>query len=145
MAERPPRALDGWTALWLGCAAIWSLGLVAAGFFVNTYSSNNGPGETLIQQNGDKVLIALLIPLLGVMIVGISLWHGRRVQKPGVGILVWVVFGLLAVNVVVGAFTIGPFVAPVAVFVVLAITHVKTQPPLIASATLESTKSPVTF
>jgi len=145
MADRHPRALDGWAVLWLSCAAIWSLGLVAAGFFVNTYSSNNGQGETLVQQNGDKVLIPLLIPLLGVVMVAISLWHGRRVQRLGVGVLVWVVFGLLTVNVVVGAFTIGPFVAPVAVFVVLAITHVKTQSPLGASATTASTKSPAPF
>jgi hypothetical protein len=142
MARRHPRALDGWAVLWLSCAAIWSLGLVAAGFFVNTYSSNSGPGETFIRQNGDKVLIPLLIPLLGVVIVAISLWHGRRVQKLGVGVLVWVVFGLLTVNVVVGTFTVGPVVAPVAAFVVLAITHVKTQSPIAVSATAESVKSP---
>jgi hypothetical protein len=77
--------------------------------------------------NGAKVLIPLLIPFAGVAIVALALWHGRRVQKAGVGVLVWVVFGLLALLVVLGAFTIGPFVAPVAAFVVLAITRVKGQ------------------
>jgi hypothetical protein len=145
MAKRHPRLLDGWITLWLGCAATWSLGLVAAGFFINSYTSNDGPGETLIQMNGDKVVIPLLIPLALVVIVALSLWHGRRVQKSGVGVLVWVVFGLLTLNVVVGAFSIGPFVAPVAVFVVLAITHIKGQSPLRAGAVTTPVKSPATF
>jgi cytochrome bd-type quinol oxidase subunit 2 len=113
--------------MWLGCAAIWSLGLVAAGFFVNSYSSANGPSETLIQLNGVKVLVPLLIPLVAVLIVGLALWHARRVHKQGVGTLVWAVFGLLVLLVGLGALSIGPFVAPIAVFVVLAITRVKVQ------------------
>jgi hypothetical protein len=145
MAPRTPRSLDGLTTLWLACAAVWCLGLVAAGFLVNSYSTNNGPGETLIQMNGVKVLIPLLIPLVGVAIVTFALWHGRRVQRMGVGVLVWVVFGLLAALVVLGAFTIGPFVAPVAVFVVLAITHVKSQSTLRARWTADSPKTPATF
>ncbi len=145
MAKRAPRPLDGWTTLWLSCAAIWSLGLVAAGFFVSAYSSNNGPGETAIQLNGDKVLVPLLIPLVAVGIVALALRHGRRVQKPGVGALVWVVFSLLVVLVVLGAFTIGPFVAPVAVFVVLAITHVKARSSPPATWTSEPDKTPATL
>ncbi len=141
MAPRHTGTLDGWTRIWLGCAAIWSLGLVAAGFFVNSYSSNNGPGETLVQQNGVKVLIPLLVPLVGVVIVALALWHGRRVRNSGVGVLVWIVFGLLALLVVLGAFTIGPFVAPVAVFVVVAITHVKTQSRVLPSALPQPVKA----
>src|SRR5580692_3446785 len=127
MEHTDSRQLDPWTKLWLGCGAFWSLGLVAAGFSVNSYSSTNGPGRTLIQENGDKVLLPLLVPLAGVVIVTLALWHRRRVQSHSVGILVWVVFGLLALLVVLGIFTIGPFVAPVAVFVVVAITRVKSQ------------------
>jgi hypothetical protein len=137
MARFESRQLDGWTTLWLGLAALWSLGLVAAGFLVNSYSStsSNGqtliqePGRTLIQENGIHVLFILLIPLLGVAIVALALWRRRRFQIPGVGVLVWIVFGLMALLVVLGALTIGPFVAPVAVFVVLAITRVQGQSP----------------
>jgi hypothetical protein len=126
MVRSGSRQLDGWTRLWLGCAAIWSLGLVAAGCLVKSYSSTNGPGETLVQVNGPKVLIPLLIPLAGVAMVTLALWF-RGSERPGVGALVWIVIGLMAVLVVLGAFTIGPFVAPVAVFTVLAATHVKAR------------------
>ena len=129
MVRSESRPLDGWTALWLGLAALWSLGLVLAGFFVNSYSSSNGPGLTLVQENGLKVLAPLLIPFVGVVIVALALWHRRHNQKRGVGVLVWIVFGLLALLVVLGAFTIGPFIVPVAVFVLVAITRVNGQSP----------------
>jgi len=119
--------VDGWTALLLGSAAMWSLGLVAAGFFVSAYSSTNGPGLTLIQENGPKVLAILLIPFVGVVLITLALWRRRRLQKPGVGVLVWIVFGLMALLVILGALTIGPFIAPVAVFLVVAITREKSQ------------------
>ena len=127
MVHNDSQRLDGWTALWLGLAALWSLGLVAAGFLVNSSSSTNGPGLTLIQENGIKVLFILLIPFIAVVIVALALWRRRSLRIPGVGVLVWVVFGLLAVLVILGALTIGPFIAPVAVFVLVAITRVKGQ------------------
>ncbi len=129
MVRTDLRRFDGWTALWLGLAALWSLGLVAAGFLVTSYSTSNGPGLTLIQENGLKVLAPLLIPFVGVVIVALALWHRRHNQKRGVGVLVWIVFGLLALLVVLGALTIGPFISPVAVFVLVAITREKGQSP----------------
>jgi hypothetical protein len=127
MVRIDSRRLDGWTTLWLGLAALWCLGLVAAGFLVTSYSSSNGPGLTLIQENGLKVLAILLIPFVGVVIVALALWRRRRLEIPGVGVLVWIVFGLLMLLVILGALTIGPFIAPVALFVVLAITRVNGQ------------------
>lgn len=129
MARIDARQLDGWTTLWLGLAALWSLGLVAAGFLVTSYSSTNGPGLTLVQENGLHVLYILLIPFVAVMIVALALWRRRRLRIPGVGVLVWIVFGLLALLVVLGALSVGPFIAPIAVFVVLAITRVQGQSP----------------
>ena len=127
MVRIDSRRLDGWTTLWLGLAALWCLGLVAAGFLVTSYSSSNGPGMTLIEENGLKVLAILLIPFVGVVIVALALWRRRRLQIPGAGVLVWIVFDLLMLLVLLGALTIGPFIAPVAVFVVLAITRVNGQ------------------
>jgi FtsH-binding integral membrane protein len=131
---RSETRLDGCTTIWLSSAAIWSLGLVAAGFFVTAYSSTNASGLTLIQENGLTGLGILLIPLVGVVLVSLALWRRRRLQKPGVGVLVWVVFGLMALLVVLGALAIGPFVAPVAVFLVVAIARVKGQSDLQKSA-----------
>ena len=102
---------------------------MAAGFYVKSYSSSNGPGLTLIQENGLKVLAPLLLPFVGVVVVALALWHRRRAPRRGVGVLVWIVFGLLALLVVLGALTIGPFIAPIALFVLLAITSAKVQTP----------------
>ncbi|MGP8009353.1 MAG: hypothetical protein ACLPKZ_03745 [Acidimicrobiales bacterium] len=124
MGQTDSRQLDSWTKIWLGCAALWSLGIVAVGLFVNAYTSTNGPGQTLVQMNGDRVLLPLMVPFAAVVIVALALRHRRRVQLPGVGILVWVVFGLLVLLVLLGAFTIGPFIAPIAVFVIVAISRV---------------------
>jgi cytochrome bd-type quinol oxidase subunit 2 len=129
MARSDSRQLDIWTKIWLGCAALWSLGLVAAGFYVKSYSSTNGPGLTLIQENGLKVLAPLSAPFVAVVIVAFALWHRQRAQRRGVGVLVWIVFSLLALLVVLGALTIGPFIAPTALFVLLAITSARNQMP----------------
>jgi hypothetical protein len=91
MARSDSRQLDIWTKIWLGCAALWSLGLVAAGFYVKSYSSTNGPGLTLVQENGLKVLAPLLLPFVGVVVVALALWHRRRAPRRGVGVLVWIV------------------------------------------------------
>jgi len=119
--------LDGWTEFWLSCAGIWSLGLIAVGFFVNSYSSTNGVGNTLIQVNGMKVLIPLGIPLIGVAIVALALGRRSPARLSGVGVVVWIVVGLLALGAGLGALTIGPFIAPVAVFLLVAITRFKGQ------------------
>jgi cytochrome bd-type quinol oxidase subunit 2 len=123
------RRLGGWTVLGLGLAALSSLGLVAAGFFVSSYSSSNGPGLTLVQENGLKVLAPLSAPFVAVVIVAFALWHRQRAQRRGVGVLVLIVFSLLALLVVLGALTIGPFIAPTALFVLLAITSARNQMP----------------
>lgn len=126
MVRKASRAFDRWTELWLGLAALWSLGLVAAGLLVNSYSTN-GPGRTLIQENGLKALIPLSIPFVGVVVIALALRHRRRAQRRSIGVLVWTIFGVLALLVVLGALTIGPFIAPIVVFVVLAITRVQGQ------------------
>ena len=133
MVRSGSRQFDTWTTIWLALAALWSLGLVAAGFLVNSYSVTsstgqtpiNEPGQTLVQVNGLKVLYVLSVPFVAVVIVAFALRRRRRSQRPGVGVFVWIVVGLLVVLVVLGAFTIGPFIAPVAVFVALAIAQMK--------------------
>ena len=127
MARSDSRQLDKWTKIWLSCAVLSGLGLVIAGLFVRSYSSSNGPGLTLVQENGLKVLAPLSAPLVAVVIVALTLWHRRRTGRRGVGVLVWIVFGLLALLVVLGALTIGPFIAPIMLFVLGAITSAKVE------------------
>ena len=64
---------------------------------------------------------ALSLPFVYVAIVALAARHRRRANRSDVGVLVWIVMGLMAVLVVLGAFTVGPFIAPIAVFVLLAI------------------------
>src|SRR5580700_7074086 len=130
MARNETWRLDVWTLIWLGSAAFWSLGLVAAGFFVDSYSTSNSAGFsspqlTLVQENGLKVVVPLFIPFVTVVIVALALRRRRRAHKRGVGAPVWIVFGLLALLVPLGAFTIGPFIFPAAFFVLMAIIQVR--------------------
>jgi len=135
MVRLDSRRLGGWTTLWLVLAALSSLGLVVAGFAVKSYSSSNGPSLTLVQENGLKVLAPLSLPFVAVVVVALALWHRRRARRRGVGVLVWIVFGLLALLVVLGALTIGPFIAPIAIFVLGAITSAKDHMPSPESVT----------
>lgn len=121
--------------IWLGLAALSSLALVVAGLIVKAYTSTNAPSLTLIQENGVKVLAPLSIPFVFVVIVTLVLRHRRRTGKRDTGIAVWIVLGLLVLLVLLGAFTIGPFIAPIAVFVLLAITSAKPPAPSLEPVT----------
>jgi len=125
MVRFESRRLGRWTVLWLGSAALVSLGLVVAGIYVKSYSSSSGPSRTLIQENGLKVLAPLSFPLVAVIVVALALRHRRQARRRGAGALVWTVFGLLGLFVVLGVFTIGPFIAPIAILVLGAITSAK--------------------
>ena len=117
--------MSRWTTLWLGLAVVSSLALIVAGFALKSYTPTSGPSLTLIQENGTKVLAPLSLPFVYVAIVALTLRHRRRTNRSDVGVLVWIVMGLMAVLVVLGAFTVGPFIAPIAVFVLLAISSFK--------------------
>lgn len=106
-------------------AAAWGLGLVVAGFYVPVYQSENmSPSgelkqgtETLVGMNGPGVLIALVLPLLTtVLVAGALLLRTRRGALP----VAWALTALLAVFNLLGMLTIGVFVVPVTVALVLA-------------------------
>ena len=129
----------------MGCAALWALFIVAASFFIQSYSSSTSVvtsgdpnssrtitsgGLTLVQVNGLKVLLPILIPLVCVAIVALCLWRRERRRQRGAGILAWAFTGLVAAVCVVGALTIGPFLAPIALFLFAATVRVHDRPPL---------------
>jgi len=68
--------------------------------------------RTLVQVNGGWILILLAIPLLMVVAVAVLLPRHRR--------LAWAVTVLVFGFVLAGAFTIGPFVYPVGLLLVVA-------------------------
>jgi hypothetical protein len=108
-------------------AMIWAAGFVIVGLVVPVYSSSSSSSTTggvtihstsdatLVHVNGLRVLVLLALPLVAVAAVGLSLRSRHRHERPGAGVLAWIVTGLLIVVSILGVLTIGLFVAPVAV------------------------------
>ena len=80
MTARAPVA--AWVA-WAG-ALVWSAGLLAFAFAPTYATARSGPHgtirgtATLIEENGRGVLVALAVPLLITLLVGLALLLGRR-------------------------------------------------------------------
>ena len=108
-------------------AALWSVGLLVAALSVPVYDSEvSHPGgsvsrasATLVQVNGMKVLVPVGVPLVVVGLVAAVLRHRRRRGKEGAGVLAWASAGLLGLLALVGVLTVGFFVLPVAVVVMV--------------------------
>lgn len=128
----------------MGCAAVWALFVVAASFFIQSYSSGTPTvtagdpnsaatttttGATLVQENGLKVLVPMLIPLVCVALIALCLWDRERRRRKGAGVLAWALLGLVTVVCLLGVLTIGPFLAPIAFFLFAATMRVHDRPP----------------
>jgi predicted membrane channel-forming protein YqfA (hemolysin III family) len=95
-----------------------------AAFTVPAYSGAS-PSQTLVQVNGNKVALIVAVPLLGAIAVFTNLVIRRRRRRPGVGIFTWVVIGMLGIFMVLGLATIGMFVAPVLVCLLVAAMRIQ--------------------
>lgn len=121
-APRPGRATLGL----LAAAFVWSALLVVGACTVTVYSSTEVHSRlgapswvvthsaTLVGENGLKVLVPVGAPLVVSVVVALVLWHRAARGRPGAGALSWTLVGLLATVAVLGVFTIGPFLVPVA-------------------------------
>lgn len=120
-------------AVLLALAALWSAALIAAGFFVNSYSSSattvstsgstvatNPPGQSLVQVNGLKVVVLLSVPLAMVLIVAVLMWRRRNAGRVLVGPSAWGAVVLLGIVTLLGLLTIGPFIFPATVLLLVA-------------------------
>jgi hypothetical protein len=128
------------TAVFLTVAALWSAGLVVLAFTLAGSESTTavvtvnghahslvGPSLTLVQENGFKVLVPIGLPAASVAVVALALRRRRRHGRIGPGPLA--VGATIAVGLVsvLGLLTIGPFILPVAVLLVLACTRATEQ------------------
>ena len=112
----------------LAIASAWGAGLLAAAVVVPMYSSSGASSSgsvtygsaTLVGVNGWNVLLIVAVPLLATAIVGGALW--RRGLRRGAGVVAWTIAGLLAVFNVLALASIGVFVIPVTVCLILACT-----------------------
>ncbi len=119
---------DRATRIVLAIAAVWSVGLVIAAAVAPWYSSTSVStsglvvrgSATLVQENGLRVLMPICVPLLAVGVVTFSLWRRRKQVRSGAGALAWMLTALLAGFTLVSMLTIGLFVLPVTVLVIVA-------------------------
>lgn len=115
------RGFDGVNRALLVGAALWSAALIVVGCLVSA------AGGTIVQQNGPIVLVPLGVPLVAVAVVSLALALRRR---PGAGPVAWTAAVALGVLALVGMLTIGLFVVPAAVLVVVACSRSQDRSPV---------------
>jgi len=117
----------------MSVAALWSAVLIGAGSFAKIYTSSGPtvstyrttvtkhlPGLSLIQENGAKVLIPLSVPLMIVLIVAGLMWRRRRAGRVLVGPVAWGAVVVLGIVTFLSLLTIGPFILPGTVLLLIA-------------------------
>jgi hypothetical protein len=115
----------------LTSAGVWALGLVIAAMTVPFYSGESTSGttsvtsgatptmvtsatySTLLQINGFKVMIPVVVPCLAVALVAVGLTRRRKAHKTGPGRMASTVVVLLATGTLVAILSIGVLVVPV--------------------------------
>ena len=115
--------LDKWTRGWLLASGIYGAGLLVAAFTVSAYSGT--VSQTLVQANGGKVVFIVSIPLVGALLAILTIVARLRHARTGVGIFTWLVVGVLGAFALLGMLTIGPFVAPVPVCLLVAALRIQ--------------------
>jgi hypothetical protein len=110
----------------LAIALVWGTGLVIAALLVPVYQSSSvsssGPvtdgWATLVGVNGWGALLVAGAPLAAAVVTGCALW--RRAGRQGAGVLAWAVTGLLGCFNLLAILSIGVFVLPVTIALVVA-------------------------
>ena len=115
--------LDKWTRWWLVASVVFGAGLLLAAFTVSTYSGT--VSQTLVQANGGKVIFIIAIPLVGALLAIGSILVRVGHARTGVGTFTWLVIGVLGAFSFLGMLTIGPFVAPVPICLLMAAVRIK--------------------
>lgn len=121
------------TAAMLALAGCWSAILIVGVFFVPAYqsagraSAGNGairvpaghqnPAPPTLAAADPYVVAVLAVPLLMVLVAGIALWLSSR--RTGV-VIAWTAAGILVVLSVLGLMSVGIFVLPSALMLVIA-------------------------
>ena len=115
--------LDKWTRWWLAASVVFGAGLLVAAFTVLAY--NGTVSQTLVQGNGGKVIFIVAIPLVGALLAIASMLVRLGHAQTGVGTFTWLVIGVLGAFTFLGMLTIGPFVVPVPVCLLMAAVRIK--------------------
>jgi len=138
--RRSMNRLDRATSLILVIAALWSGALVVlADVFGSTTTilhvqagggrySTRTAGLTLVQENGLKVLIPISLPLVAVAVVTYGLRRRKKHGLSGAGGATWGVAIAVCALCLLAVLTVGPFMMPVAVLLVLACVRAPLRP-----------------
>ena len=125
LVERSRPRVGTWVALVV--AGLWGLGLLVAAVTVPVYSGStvgaSGVVEssaTLVEENGDGILAIVAVPLVVSLGVALVLRARSHRGQRGPGVLASVLTGLVLVFCLLGMLTIGVFVLPVAIALVVA-------------------------
>jgi hypothetical protein len=110
----------------LAVALAWGIGLVVAALLVPVYQSSGVSSSgaltdgsaTLVGVNGWGALLVAGAPLAAAMVTGCALW--RRAARQGAGFVAWTVTGLLACFNFLAMLSIGVFVLPVTIALIVA-------------------------
>jgi hypothetical protein len=109
-------------------ALVWSLGLVLAALWAPVYSTSSGSSSvngvtlgsaTLVQENGAGVLIPVGVPVLVSAVVLVAL-RARRAGAHWAAPVAWVAIAVLGAEALLGLMTIGLFIVPALVLLILA-------------------------
>lgn len=115
--------LDKWTRWWLLASVVFGAGLLVAAFTVSAY--NGTVSQTLVQANGGKVIFIVAVPLVGAILAIWTIAARLRHARSGVSIFTWLVVGVVGAFAMLGMLTIGPFVAPVPVCLLVAALRIQ--------------------
>jgi hypothetical protein len=110
----------------LAAALVWAAGLVIAAALVPAYQSSSvsspgtvtGGSATMVAVNGWGALLVAGAPLAAALVIWYALW--RRRGRHGAGLLAWVVTALLVGFNVLAMLSIGVFLIPVTLGLVVA-------------------------
>jgi hypothetical protein len=110
----------------LACALAWAAGLVMAAVLLPVYQSSGasssgtatGISATLVAVNGWGVLLVAGAPLAAALVIWYVLW--RRRGRHGAGLLAWVLIALLVGFNFLAMLSIGVFIIPVTLGLVIA-------------------------
>ena len=111
-------------------AVVWSLGLILAALLLPAYNGqtvSNAQGltlttATLVEVNGFGVLIPVAIPALASIVVAASVRRRRTHGRDRSATVAWVMIALLAALALLTILSIGIFLAPVLVLLVIGMT-----------------------
>jgi vacuolar-type H+-ATPase subunit I/STV1 len=115
--------LDKWTRCWLAASVVFGAALLFAAFTVPAY--NGTISQTLVEANGKKVIFIVAVPLVGALLAMGTIAARRRREREGVGITTWLLLGALGALAALGVLTIGPFVAPVPICLLVAVLRIQ--------------------